>query len=129
LEQLDEIQELAREAGVEPHLAAAQIYRDKGVVFYSENGELVRVVHMSTVKPGFETPTGKFKVYSQERNHWSHSYNVNLPWASFFHEGYAFHEYSEVPAQPASHGCARQSAPEAPWVFDFLDNGTPVYVY
>jgi lipoprotein-anchoring transpeptidase ErfK/SrfK len=34
-----------------------------------------------------------------------------------------------VPAQPASHGCARLPLAEAPVVFAFVSIGTPVRVF
>ena len=90
---------------------------------------LVRAVHVSTGKPGYETPKGDYSVYEKETEHWSSLYNVWLPYASFFCEGYAFHEYDEVPAYPASHGCCRVPAPEAEWVYGFIPKGTPVHIY
>jgi hypothetical protein len=107
----------------------AQVFREKGVALLIEDGELVRAVHTSTGRSGKETPAGKFEVYQMEESHWSHAYNVELPYCSFFHGGYAFHEYPEVPPYPASHGCARLPSPEAPRVYDFVEIGTPVYVY
>jgi lipoprotein-anchoring transpeptidase ErfK/SrfK len=108
---------------------STQIYRSKGVVLLVEDGKLVRAVHTSTGGPGHTTPAGSYKIYSKERNHMSRQYNVNLPYCQFFHAGYAFHEYPNVPAQPASHGCARLPAPEAPEVWNFTKVGTPVTVY
>ena len=107
----------------------AQIFRDKGVALFVQDGELVRAVHVSTGKTGYATPAGTYAVYIKELKHWSTQYNCWLPYASFFHEGYAFHEYPEIPPYPGSHGCCRVPSPEAPWVYKFLAMGTPVYVY
>ena len=52
-----------------------------------------------------------------------------MPWASYFDGGFAMHAYPYVPAYPASHGCVRLPAPEAPRVYSFAIEGTPVYVY
>jgi len=60
---------------------------------------------------------------------WSVPYKVWLPWASYFHNGVAFHAYPEIPATPASHGCVRVSYPKAATVYAFATVGTPVYVY
>ncbi len=42
-----------------------------------------------------------------------------LPYASYFFQGIAFHEYPDVPVYPASHGCVRVPAPEAKGVYGF----------
>jgi len=107
----------------------AQVFRDKGVTLLVQDGKLVRAVHVSTGKTGYETPAGTFAVYSKELKHWSTEYNCWLPYASFFNAGYAFHQYEEIPPYPGSHGCCRVPAPEAPEVYQFLVMGTTVHVY
>ena len=52
-----------------------------------------------------------------------------LPYASYFNRGIAFHEYPDVPTYPASHGCVRVPAPEAPCVYRFAKLGTAVVVF
>jgi hypothetical protein len=42
-----------------------------------------------------------------------------MPLAQHFDDGYAIHEFSDVPAYPASHGCIRAPADEAPAVWQF----------
>ena len=59
----------------------------------------------------------------------SRPFSVTLPYAQYFYSGFAFHEYPYVPGYAASHGCVRTSAPEAPFVYEFLEYGTPVYVF
>jgi lipoprotein-anchoring transpeptidase ErfK/SrfK len=51
-----------------------------------------------------------------------------MPYAMYFVGGFAMHEYPDVPGYPASHGCVRMPAPEAPVVWDFAGYGTPVIV-
>jgi glycine betaine/choline ABC-type transport system substrate-binding protein/lipoprotein-anchoring transpeptidase ErfK/SrfK len=106
-----------------------EIYRQKGVVLLIDKGKVVRVVHTSTGKPGFTTPGGTFSIYRKSLRDWSYPFEVWLPFASYFTGGYAFHEYADVPAFPASHGCARIPAPEAPVVYAFATIGTTVNVY
>ena len=55
-------------------------------------------------------------------------YKVWLPWASYFVGGVAFHEYADVPAVAASHGCVRVPAYDAKWLYDQIPVGTPVTV-
>ena len=106
-----------------------QVYRSKGVLLLVENGTLVRAIHCSTGRPGFTTPSGRYAIYLRETRHWSTQYNVWLPLSQFFYAGYALHEYPDVPAVPASHGCCRMPAPDALVVWKFASVGTPVTVY
>jgi len=40
--------------------------------------------------------------------------------------GIAFHEFADVPAYPASHGCVRQATTVASWTYDFAYVGMHV---
>jgi lipoprotein-anchoring transpeptidase ErfK/SrfK len=55
-------------------------------------------------------------------------FSVWLPYASYFNQGIAFHEYPDVPSYPASHGCVRAPAPEAKEVYRFAALDTVVIV-
>ena len=115
-----------------PTIAAGrriEVYRQKGVVLLIDKGKVVRAIHTSTGKPGFSTPSGRYEIYRKSVRDWSYPFEVWLPFASYFTGGYAFHEYADVPAFPASHGCARIPAPEAPVVYAFATIGTTVNVY
>jgi lipoprotein-anchoring transpeptidase ErfK/SrfK len=68
-------------------------------------------------------------VFSKELQSWSVPFQTWLPYASYFNQGIAFHEYPEVPPYPASHGCVRVPAPEAKGVYDFATLGTVVVVF
>jgi lipoprotein-anchoring transpeptidase ErfK/SrfK len=109
-----------------------EIYRDRGVVLLAENGRVVRAIHTSTGiggnSPNLGTPPGKFKIYRKELRSWSVPYKTWLPYAAYWNAGWALHGYADVPAYPASHGCARLPLPEAPFMYDFVDFGTPVRV-
>jgi len=106
-----------------------EVYRSKGVTLLVDGAKVVLAVHSSSGAPGYETPPGAFSVFRKEENSWSVPYQVWLPWASYFNGGIAFHEYPDVPPQPASHGCVRIPAPEAKGVYEFAAIGTPVHVY
>ena len=106
-----------------------EVYRSKGVTLLVDGAGVTLAVHSSSGAPGYETPSGSYSVFRKEQNSWSVPYQVWLPWASYFNGGIAFHEYADVPPQPASHGCVRIPAPEAPGVYDFAALGTPVNVY
>ncbi len=104
-----------------------EVTRSKSVVLLIEGNQVKRAIHVSTGAGG-RTPAGNFHIYRKERMSWSNPFSVWLPWASYIVGGYAFHQYPEVPAYPASHGCIRVGAPEAPVVYNFAAYGTPVSV-
>ncbi len=104
-----------------------EVTRWKGVLLEIENNKVRRAVHVSTGAGG-KTPAGMFSIYRKERMSWSNPFSVWLPWASYFHSGYAFHQYPYVPGYPASHGCIRVSSPEAQGVYTFASYGTPVSI-
>jgi lipoprotein-anchoring transpeptidase ErfK/SrfK len=106
-----------------------EVYRSKGVTLLFDKARLVLAVHSSSGAPGYTTPAGTYQIFRKERNSWSYPYQVWLPYASYFNGGIAFHQWAVVPAYPASHGCVRLSAPEAPFVYRFATMGTPVTVY
>jgi lipoprotein-anchoring transpeptidase ErfK/SrfK len=106
-----------------------EVYRDKGVALLVEGNRTKRAIHVSSGAAGTATPAGTFKVFRKERRSWSVPFQVWLPWASYFYEGIAFHEYPDVPSYPASHGCVRVPAPEAKGVYEFASLGTTVIVY
>jgi hypothetical protein len=109
-----------------------EIYRARGVVLTVQDGKVVRAIHTSTGVGGdsvdLGTPPGRFKIYRKELRSWSVPYKSWLPYAAYWNGGWALHGYADVPAQPASHGCARLPLIEAPYVYDFVDIGTPVRV-
>ncbi|HXF98878.1 MAG TPA: L,D-transpeptidase family protein [Gaiellaceae bacterium] len=104
-----------------------EIHRDRGVLLLLDGRRLVRAIHTSTGAGG-ATPAGTFRVYRKERLSWSRPFQVWMPFASYFRGGIAMHEYPDVPAYPASHGCVRLPAGEAERVYRFVAIGTPVHV-
>jgi lipoprotein-anchoring transpeptidase ErfK/SrfK len=105
-----------------------EVYREKGVLLLVKDDRTKRAIHVSTGAPGTETPRGRFEVFRKELNSWSVPFQTWLPFASYFFQGIAFHEYPDVPPYPASHGCVRVPAPEAEGVYDFADIGVEVAV-
>ena len=93
----------------------------------SVNDRVDRVFHISSGAGG-RTPSGSFRVYRKERLSWSVPFFAWMPWATYFTGGIAFHEYGYVPAYPASHGCVRMMARDAPLMYAFATTGTPVDV-
>ncbi len=105
-----------------------EVVRSAQIAFLVKGGEVARTIHVSTGKAGFTTPAGTFRVYRREVRSWSYSYHVWLPWAAYFNGGTAFHAHSEVPPNPASHGCVRVPAPFAEEVYRFARLGRVVKV-
>jgi lipoprotein-anchoring transpeptidase ErfK/SrfK len=105
-----------------------EVYRDKGVTLLISGGRTVRAVHVSSGGPGTPTPAGSFKIFRKELKSWSVPFKTWLPYASYFFQGIAFHEYPDVPPFPASHGCVRVPVPEAKGVYEFAQLGTTVIV-
>ena len=105
-----------------------EIHRDLGVLLLLDGNDVVRAVHTSTGSFG-RTPTGSFHVYNKWLLSWSKPFHVWMPYASYFNGGIAMHEYPDVPAYPASHGCVRLPDGDAKRVYGFVKVGTPVTVF
>jgi peptidoglycan hydrolase-like protein with peptidoglycan-binding domain len=106
-----------------------EVHRERGVALLVKGGRAKRAIHVSTGAPGTITPSGGYEVFRKELQSWSVPFQTWLPYASYFNKGIAFHEYPDVPTYPASHGCVRVPAPDAPLVYRFAAIGTPVIVY
>ena len=105
-----------------------EILLDRQVALAIDNNKVVRVIPVSTGKPSTPTPPGDFKVYAKFPKWWSTPFREWLLWAVPFNAGIAMHEFSDVPVYAASHGCARELATTAKWMFDFSVVGMPVKV-
>ena len=125
-------QALARDRRPEPLLEQrgrrVEVWLRRQLAFLVEDDRVVRAVAVSTGRPGYATPPGRFRVYRRERRSWSVPYRVWLPWAAYFVRGIAFHAHADVPPYPASHGCVRVPEPFAREVYSFARIGTRVVV-
>jgi hypothetical protein len=106
----------------------AEILLDRQVALLIRDNRVVRTIAVSTGKPSTPTPPGSYRVYAKIPRWWSTPFREWLPWALPFVGGIAFHEFADVPAFPASHGCVRQSFAVARWTYDFAEIGMPVRV-
>lgn len=89
-------------------------------------------VHKSG-SPQMPTPRGQFKVLTKEKNHFSSSAHVWMPWSMHFHGGAFLHGIPYFPngaiLQGAySHGCIQMPTDQAEKVYQFADIGTSVFV-
>ena len=106
----------------------AEILLDRQVALLIEDNEVVRTIAVSTGKPSTPTPPGDYRVYAKIPRWWSTPFREWLPLALPFVGGIAFHQFLDVPAYAASHGCVRQSPTVARWTYDFASVGMPVKV-
>ena len=111
-----------------PQSKHLEVLLDRQVALVIWNDHVTRVLHVSSGRPGYDTPAGRFHVERKYTKDWSVPYAVWLPWASYFVGGVAFHEYPDVPPQAASHGCVRVPPGDMKWLYDRLQVGTPVTV-
>lgn len=100
------------ETGIEVHIP-------QQVALLVDHGRVLRAVHVSTGVPGRRTPVGHFRIFARYTRSWSVPFHVWMPLAQYFVGGYAIHEFPDVPAYPASHGCIRVPDAEAQVVWRF----------
>lgn len=117
---------VARHPDAGPHLEVD--LTNQVALLVNGRGRVERAIQVSTGSAG-NTPTGRFSVTRMERMSWSKPFKQWLPYAVYFHQGIAFHEYPDVPDYPASHGCVRLPFGDAPVVWEFATLGMPVIVY
>ena len=98
------------------------------LAFVVAGNRVRRTISVSTGRPGFRTPRGRFSIYRREVRSWSRPYAIWLPWAAYFTGGIAFHGHAEVPPYPASHGCVRVPEPMARELYEFARIGRAVVV-
>jgi peptidoglycan hydrolase-like protein with peptidoglycan-binding domain len=98
----------------------------KQVLALIEPGGRVRSLYtMSSGKPSTPTVIGRFSVYLKTPGENSEG----MVDSNYFIRGYAIHGYAEVPTYAASHGCLRVPIPDAPAIYAWVRQGTPVDVY
>lgn len=106
--------------GIEVHIA-------QQVLLLVQGGHVVSAIHVSTGRPGWPTPSGHFTIQARYVMSWSIRFKVWMPLAQYFYDGYAIHEFSDVPDYAASHGCIRVPAEEARVVWSFGHIGMRVW--
>ena len=84
---------------------------------------------VSTGTRGHATPAGHFRPFRLERHWYSRQYSLTpMPWAMFFHRGYAVHGTMEAYnlGRAASHGCVRLTNWDAQATAQAITAGLPV---
>jgi hypothetical protein len=89
-----------------------------------ENGALLYTWPVSTGAPGYDTPSGDFRPFRMEADHFSREWDdAPMPHSIFFtKQGHAIHGSTHVKAigTPASHGCVRLMPKNASILFDLV---------
>ena len=89
-----------------------------------DNGALLYTWPVSTGMQGYDTPSGDYKPFRMERDHFSREWDdAPMPNSIFFtREGHAIHgsEHTKAIGRPASHGCVRLMPSNAAILFDLV---------
>ena len=108
-----------------------------------------RVAKVSTGKPGWETPTGTYRITRQVANETMDSATIGVPRSSpegYYLTGILFTQYlslgdgtaihynwwsprSIFGNRPNSHGCIGMDYADAAYFWEFADIGTPVVIH
>ena len=103
--------------------AAVQVTIDKSaqLMTVERDGRALYQWPVSTGKAGFDTPSGKFKAFRMERDHYSKEWDdAPMPFSIFFtQKGHAIHGSLDTKniGRPASHGCVRLTPANAEKLF------------
>jgi hypothetical protein len=109
--------------------AKLDLYIDKSTQQMSviRNGALLYAWPVSTGLDRFSTPSGIYTPERLEPIWYSKAYNAPMPYAIFFHHGYAIHGSYDITqlGGPASHGCVRLHPQEAALLFAMVEQEGP----
>jgi len=103
--------------------AAVQITIDKSaqLMVVERDGRALYHWPVSTGKAGYDTPSGKYKAFRMERDHFSKEWDdAPMPFSIFFTpKGHAIHGSLDTKniGRPASHGCVRLTPANAQKLF------------
>ena len=108
-----------------PALAKVEIRVDLGRqrITVVKNNEPPIVWKISSGRPGYETPTGRFIMQRMDADHFSDEYDqAPMPYAIFFSRGLAIHGATQPGlGRPASHGCVRLSVDHARELYEWVE--------
>jgi hypothetical protein len=108
-----------------PALAKVDIRVDLGRqrITVVKNNEPPIVWKISSGRPGYETPTGRFIMQRMDADHFSDEYDqAPMPYAIFFSRGLAIHGTTMGGlGRPASHGCVRLSVDHARDLYEWVE--------
>jgi LysM repeat protein len=98
-----------------------------------EDGRLVRSILVSIGREATPTVVGSFTIqrkYPSQTMSGPGYYLPGVPFVMYFYAGYAFHGtyWHDNWGARMSHGCINLPTPEAEWLYNFADIGTPVTI-
>ena len=107
-----------------PAAVFVQINKSTQQMTVSVDGEPRYVWPVSTGRQGYDTPSGSYRAFRMEADHFSKEWDdAPMPHSIFFTpEGHAIHGTDHVRnlGMPASHGCVRLSRAHASILFDLV---------
>ena len=118
---------------IEVNLAEQKLYRING-------DTLEKTYLVSSGKASTPTPTGQFYIGKKTPRAYSYLYGLYMPWwEAFLDNAYGIHELPEWPngykegeghlGTPVSDGCVRLGIGAAKEMYDWTEEGTPVYIH
>lgn len=107
-----------------------EIDLERQILLIVQDGQTAWVLNTSTGRSGWRTPPGDFRI-ERQIDGMRHAPLGDLYRPKYFVGGIAVHGSTSIPANAASHGCARVSnaAIDMIWSSGFAPIGTPVWVY
>ena len=99
------------------------------IAYVFRGGTLIGASTVSTGAPGYDTPTGSFKILQKRKDHKSNRYeNAPMPFMQrLTWDGIALHA-GAIPGHPASHGCVRLPMKFASALFEATTLGANVTI-
>lgn len=103
------------------------------MLYAYQDGQLVRSSAVSTGVAAHPTVVGDFAVYVKYTSQTMSGpgyYLPGVPYVMYFYRDYGLHGtyWHNNFGTPMSHGCVNLPTPEAEWLFNWAEIGTPVYV-
>jgi lipoprotein-anchoring transpeptidase ErfK/SrfK len=127
--------------------AAVVIMRDSKRLRYFQGSQLVRTFGVATGQSAFPTPTGNYEIVTMQRNPWWYpppsdwaadadpvppgpGNPLGTRWMGISAPYVGIHGTPDAASigYSASHGCVRMRIPEAEWLFNHVEVGTPVFI-
>jgi hypothetical protein len=141
-------QELRPEVTEKDFSSAIVIERGSNRLLYFKNLKLARTFHVATGQAAYPTPLGDFHIVVMQRNPWWYPPQgsawaqgeqpvppgpgnpLGTRWMGISAPYVGIHGTPDAASvgYSASHGCIRMLIPEAEWLFNHVDVGTPVFI-
>jgi len=108
------------------------VLREQRVYAY-QDGQLLKSFVVSTGLPRTPTVRGQFRIYLKYRSQTMSGpgyYLPNVPYVMYFYRDYGLHGtyWHNNFGRPMSRGCVNLRTPDAQWLYNWAEVGTPVHV-